>query len=147
MEADRKSLYDSDFNAWTRRTAELLRAGRLGEIDLDQAAAEIEDMGKRDARELQSRMRVLLRHLLKWAIQPERRSASWRTTIDEQREVIVDLLAQSPSLRQLVAPRLGELYRSAVRRAARETALDASRFPTQCPYTLDQILDENFLPN
>ena len=63
-------LYDRDFAEWTRHNAELLRAGRASEADLEHIAEEIEDMGNRDRRELRSRLRVLLAHLLKWKFQP-----------------------------------------------------------------------------
>src|SRR5262249_3731016 len=52
--------YEQDFYAWTQRTAELLRAGRFDEADIEHVAEEIEDMGRRDVRELSSRMQVLL---------------------------------------------------------------------------------------
>ena len=58
------SLYDQDFAVWTSETARLLRAGRFDEIDIEHVAEEIEDMGKRDKRELHSRLTVLLLHLL-----------------------------------------------------------------------------------
>src|SRR5262245_15447550 len=47
--------YEQDFYAWTQRTAELLRAGRFEEADIEHVAEEIEDMGRRDVRELNSR--------------------------------------------------------------------------------------------
>ena len=72
--ADPSGLYDEDFFEWTRRNAELLRAGRLEQADIAHIAEEIEDMGKRDLRGLNSRVQVLLIHLLKWQLQPEKRS-------------------------------------------------------------------------
>jgi hypothetical protein len=91
--------YDQDFHAWTQRTAALLRAGRFEEADIEHVAEEIEDMGRRDARELNSRMRVLVTHLLKWQFQPGQRSPAWLGTISAERQDIHSLLEQSPSLR------------------------------------------------
>ena len=79
------SLYDEDFAVWTAETARLLRAGRFDEVDIEHVAEEIEDMGKRDKRELHSRLTVLILHLLKWKWQPEKKSASWGSTIVTQR--------------------------------------------------------------
>ena len=90
-----KDLYDRDFVEWTVRNAELLRAGRLEEADIEHIAEEIEDMGKRQRHELRSRLRILLIHLLKWQAQPERRGPSWIATIGAQR-------AEIPKLRRLV---------------------------------------------
>jgi hypothetical protein len=59
-------LYDSDFFAWSLEQAELLRAGRLAEADVEHIAAEIESMGRTEKRELISRLSILLLHLLKW---------------------------------------------------------------------------------
>ncbi|MBI3698676.1 MAG: DUF29 family protein, partial [Acidobacteria bacterium] len=65
-----KDLYDLDFFEWTARNAELLREGRFTEADMEHIAEELEDMGKRDRRELESRLELLLEHLLKWQMQP-----------------------------------------------------------------------------
>jgi hypothetical protein len=80
--------YDQDFYAWLMRNANLIRQGRFAEVDALQVAEELESMGKRDKRELMSRLKILLMHLLKWSFQPDKRSRSWESTIDEQREQI-----------------------------------------------------------
>jgi hypothetical protein len=76
-----KDLYEQDFFEWTVQNAQLLRAGRLEEADLEHIAEEIEDMGRSERRELESRLSVLLSHLLKWRFQPSRRGRSWQATI------------------------------------------------------------------
>jgi hypothetical protein len=81
MAAATKTLYDTDFADWCALTAELVRAGRLDEVDLEHVAEEIEDMGKRDRRAATNRTRVLLLHLLQWGAPPEKRSPSWKATI------------------------------------------------------------------
>ncbi len=138
--------YEQDFHAWTRRNAELLRAGRFEEADIEHVAEEIEDMGRRDVRELNSRVRVLLAHLLKWQLRPEQRSPSWLGTISAQRQEIESVLEQSPSLRPVLESSLGDNYTRAVKRAAAETGVGHERFSGACPYRVEQILDEDFLP-
>jgi len=139
--------YDEDFFAWTQQTAELLEQRRFDEIDLEHAAEEIADMGKRDRREIRSRLTVLVAHLLKWQAQPELRdSASWRSTIVEQRREIELLLADSPSLRRVAREELSKIYADAARYASREAGLAVQQFPARCPYTFEQILDGDFLP-
>jgi hypothetical protein len=140
------ALYETDFHLWTQRTAALLRAGRFAALDVEHAAEEVEDMGKREVRELNSRLRILLLHLLKWQCQPRKRTRSWSATIAEQRDAMADSLAQSPSLRQHLSDNLSESYRRALRRAVIETGLAIRQFPTRCPYSVDQLLDEEFLP-
>ena len=140
------ALYDSDFYSWTQRTAALLRARRFDEIDVEHAAEEIEDMGKRDLKELNSRVQVLLSHILKWQHQPDGRSPSWQTTIVTQRLEIEALLRQSPSLRPKLTSELVQNYVNAVKRAVPQTGLRKEDFPVGCPFTIEQILDEEFLP-
>jgi hypothetical protein len=138
--------YEEDFFAWTKRTASLLRARRFSDLDVEHLAEEIEDMGKRDRRELDSRVRVLLAHLLKWQLQPARQSRSWKATIVAQRAEIDDLLRDSPSLRSRVGSELERNYGVAVARAAAETGAARDRFPTRCPWSARQLLDPRFHP-
>ena len=91
--------YDEDFQAWAKRNAELMREGKLSEIDTQRIAEELEDRGKSQRRELISRLAVLLTHVLRWQFQPDRRSDSWVSTIVTQRTEILLLLDHSPSLK------------------------------------------------
>ena len=93
-------LYDRDFAEWAVRNAELLRSGRVAE---DHIAEEIEDMAKRERRAIESRLARLILQLLKWQVQPMKRSASWQSTIAEQRFRIGKLLEENPSLRPELA--------------------------------------------
>ncbi len=139
--------YDADFFQWTQSTAEMIRRGRLAEVDLEHVAEEIEDMGKRDRREVRSRFSVLIMHLLKWQLQPELRGGStWRSTIVEQRKQLRLIVQDSPSLGRVSREELPALFRSAVEDAVEETGLSADRFPASCPYTAEQILDSDFFP-
>jgi len=139
-------LYDRDFYEWTVRNAELLRSGRATEADLEHIAEESEDMGKRERRELVSRLSTLVAHLLKWQAQPERRGNSWSAIIRLQRKEIVDLLSQMQSLRPYLTQSLPKAYEYGVVTAIAETGLPAESFPSTCPFTMDCLLDEQFLP-
>lgn len=143
------SRYDEDFYAWTQRQAMLLRGAQgLGELDTLNLAEEIEDLGKSQRRELRSRLRVLVMHLLKWRYQPGGRidSHSWEDTIREQRKEIEDALEDSPSLKQAVEPYILQDYGYAKDRAARQTRLRPETFPATCPWTAAQVLDTDFWP-
>jgi hypothetical protein len=144
---DAVATYDSDFFEWTQQTAELIRQGRLTEADLEHVAEEIADMGKRDRREVRSRLRVLLVHLLKWQLQPLQKTSSWKATILEQRAQLALVLDDSPSLRRIPANELEVVYRSAVDRAIAETQLAPDVFPADCPFTIAEIVDRDFFPN
>jgi hypothetical protein len=139
-------LYDRDFFEWTQCNAALLRGGRFDQADIEHIAEEIEDMGKRERRSLEGRLEVLLHHLLKWQAQPNRRSQSWNNTIKLQRNRLARLLREMPSLEGALATRLSEVYQDAILKASGETGLPESSFPESCPFTIDQILDRDFLP-
>lgn len=138
--------YEDDFFAWTQHTAALLREGRFPQVDVEHVAEEIEDMGKRDRRVVESRLEVLLSHLLKWRYQPRRRSRSWRASIRTQRSKLGLVLRDSPSLKAQLPALVRTAYARAVATAADETGLNLKRFPRDCPYTAEQILDAEFLP-
>jgi len=74
-----EDTYETDFYAWANTQAELLRAGKLGEADIEHIAEEIESMGKGELRELENRLAVLFTHLLKWRFQPTHRRRSWES--------------------------------------------------------------------
>lgn len=137
--------YDDDFFAWTQEQARLLRAGEFSQLDIANAAEELEDMGRNVRNELRHRLVVLVMHLLKWQFQPGFQSRSWSSTIREQRQEINDLLDESPSLRSTTND-VSRVYVRARTKAARETGFPESTFPDICPYTPDQILSEDFLP-
>lgn len=139
--------YEQDFYAWALQNSQALRVGKIAEADLEHIAEELESMGASERRELFSRLKVLVLHLLKHQCQPERRGKSWLLTIDHQRDILEQLLGQSPSLKTVVTPEtLQETYRKAVKTAVLETGLDEDIFPPSCPYTLAQLLDETYLP-
>ncbi|MFO1358562.1 DUF29 domain-containing protein [Plasticicumulans sp.] len=139
--------YDEDVLAWAREQAQLLRSGRYAELDIEHLAGEIEDVGKSEQRELESRMAVLLAHLLKWQYQPERRGNSWRRTIIGQRENIAKRLIRTPSLKpDLNDPEwLRAVWNDALELAWKETGQELP-FPESCPWTVSEILDGQWLP-
>jgi len=139
--------YEEDFYAWTVEQSRLLRSGELSAIDAVNIAEEIESMGRSDRRELKSRLIVLLMHLFKWHHQPAARSRGWSATIDEQRLQIEGVLAESPSLRLMLAAMWPEAYAIARARAIAETGLADAVFPEACPFSPDEVLSSAFLPD
>jgi len=141
-----QDLYDRDFDQWATRNAELLRSGRLAEIDTEHLAEEIEDMAKRDRRELFHRLQVLVARLLKFRCQPAKRSVSWTKTIRAQRDQIELTLDAAPSLKRYAREVLPLVYPKAVLNAVDDTRLPKSAFPETCPFSLHQILAEDYFP-
>ncbi len=133
-------LYLDDETAWLDAMSELVRAGRVDEIDLPNLAEFLHDMSRSERREVESRIIVLLIHLLKWDYQPKKRSRSWRDTVAEQRQTL-SREAGRGVLRNHGEAQVAELYPLAVERAAIQTGLPAATFPKECPYTFDQLLE------
>jgi hypothetical protein len=140
------TLYDRDFFAWANEQAGLLRAGRLSEIDLENVAEEIESMGRSEKRELVSRLTVLLLHLLKWEHQAAGRGNSWRLSIANARDRLIEHLDDNPSLKSRLDAAVTSAYRYARREASVETNLPEATFPGTCPWSYDQIIDAAFWP-
>lgn len=140
-------LYETDFYTWTQQQVSLLKTQQWDQLDTVNLIEEIETLGRRERQELRNRLGVLLGHLLKWQFQPEKRSNSWLGTIREQRVQIKLLLQDSPSLKPYLDEVFLTIYELGVALAIRETELGEQVFPEICPYTLDQTLDPEFLPN
>jgi hypothetical protein len=141
------TLYEDDIIAWAEQQAALLRRGQWSQLDIDNIAEEIEDVGDRQKQELRSRMIVLLTHLLKWKFQPTRRGSSWAYTIRTQRAAIEDALDDYPSLQTLLAdPQwLRKTYSRAVRDAVAQTHLKV--MPAETPWSIELCLAHDFWPD
>jgi transposase len=148
-------LYQTDYSAWALRQAELLRAGHYAELDIDHLLQELGDMSKSDRRELESRLLILIAHLLKWQFQYQTLSErwrefdgrSWRATIVEQRKQLAVLLRQSPGLKSILSETISGTYPDAVDLASKETGLPSETFPAQCPYRGKQLLEDDWYPD
>jgi len=145
-------LYDRDFCEWVRHNVDLLRRGCVHQADLAHIAEELEALANSDERAVNSRLIVLIMHLLKWKLQPEGRyfesgKSSWLSTIIEQRRRLAELLEYSPSLKPFAVRSLRRNYPIAVRRASAEAGIPIRQFPAECPFTFEQVLDYDYLPD
>ena len=134
-----------DLYSWAVRQAALLRAGRLSEIDPVAIAEEIDDVGEEQYDKLESALRVLMLHLLKWDHQPDRRSRSWTASVREQRRRVLRQLRKNPGLRSRLDEALGEAYEDARDEAYAETGLPLSVFPARRPFEYDEIMERSIV--
>jgi hypothetical protein len=141
-----KVLYETDFYAWTREQARLLRERRWDDLDLENLVDEVESVGGSEKREIRNRLTKLIAHLLKWQYQPGSRGSSWRTTIRDQRRELAEIIHDSPSLRAYVHKQARERYLSGRLEAADETGIAFGLFPDECPFTPEQVLSLEFWP-
>ncbi|CAN1210637.1 DUF29 domain-containing protein [Tumidithrix helvetica PCC 7403] len=138
------NLYERDFYAWTQSQSELLRLGKWQALDIENLAEEIESLGKQQKQELRNRLGILIGHFLKWEYQPELRGKSWKATIREQRDEVLDILQENPSLKPYLDEAIQKGFRQGVNLVLRETPLDIDDLPKECPYAIAQILDPQF---
>lgn len=142
-----RGTFEADYAGWLFDQVEKLRLGQTEDIDWNNLVGEIEDLGKSEQRALRSYLERLLLHLLKWRYQPEKRSSSWQNSIDDSREEISERLMESPYLRSYARDVYTQVYGKARRHAASETGLARQNFPGTPPFTLEEALDPEFLPD
>ncbi|MHB1706434.1 MAG: DUF29 domain-containing protein [Acidithiobacillus sp.] len=147
LEHRKTDLYEQDFLAWIESQAGALRSRQVDSLDWDNLVEEIESMGRSQRNELKSRLRTLLMHLIKWHWQPEKRSPSCQLTIKEQRLSLRDLFEMSPSLRPSLPLLVPKAWQDASSSAALETGLKESLFPETCPWPLEDVLLDGWLPD
>jgi hypothetical protein len=139
-------LYETDFYAWARQQARLLRERRWDDLDLANLVEEVEDVARSNKKEIRSRLEVLVMHLLEYKYQPGGRGPKWRGTIREQRRCVRGVIAESPSLKRYPAKTYLDQYEATRIGASDETGIAYELFPEQCPFTLEEIMDDKFLP-
>jgi hypothetical protein len=144
---NRSMNYEQDYYAWIIHNAMLLRQGKLQQLDVGHLIEELEAMGAKERRELESRIVVLIMHLLKWQYQAINRCASWKGTIIEQRRQIQRLIKMSPSLKRFLSEMLQENYAEAVERAVVDTGLAEEIFPAKCSFCWEEIIDNKYYPD
>lgn len=138
--------YEEDFYGWVMANAALLKKGKFNQVDINHIIEEMENLGASEKRELVSRLSQLIMHLLKWHFQPTMRGHSWIYSIRAQRKQTKIHLKDNPSLKSKLDEILLDSYDVAISEAAKETSLDEKNFPSECPYTFDQIIDDTFFP-
>jgi hypothetical protein len=144
------TLYDSDYQLWLENTINQLRQGDFQGVDWQNLLEELEDLGKSERRALESLLTRLLEHLLKltyWQSQRDYNQAGWKKEIRNFRIQIKKILKESPSLKLYLREILQECYLDARNLLIDETELDASIFPLEVLANLEEILDQNWLPD
>lgn len=139
--------YQTDYLAWTNEQAKLLSNGQLSELDLQNLAEEIAEMGQSIRREFFNRMVILVMHLLKWQFQPDFRGRSWENTIRTQRKELARLIRHNPSLKSMQTNEwYQEVWDDAIDDASYETGIPKHDFPNSPIWTVDEALQAGYLP-
>jgi len=139
--------YQTDFNLWLQETVILLRSGKLENLDCQNLAEEIEDMGNSRKDALESNLIRVLQHLLKWKYQPQKRTNSWKASITEHSLRLNKAFKKSPSLKSYFEQVFVECYQDARLITAQETGLEINTFPEVCPFDQADVLNPRYLPD
>ena len=140
------NLYEADFNLWIQETVNLLRKGDFIDLDIENLAEEIEDIGNNRKDALESNLIRVLQHLLKWKYQPQKRTNSWKASVTEHALRLNKSFKKSPSLRPYFDQVFDECYHDARLIASQETGIDILLFPEACPFDKNDILNPQYLP-
>ncbi|VXD23923.1 conserved hypothetical protein [Planktothrix serta PCC 8927] len=149
------SLYENDFQLWINSTIQQLKNGEFDSIDLENLIEELTSLGKSEKNALKSNLMILLAHLLKLQVQsdaPETMKISWYNSVIEHRQRVLTHLEDTPSLKNFIPEAMDKAYPQARNLAIKEGKFAAlgvripgeGEYPLTCPFSIQQILDEDF---
>ena len=140
-----KQLYETDDYLWLLATIELLKQGRFDEVDLENLIEELEDLGSEKKNAVVSLLEQVIRHLLLlqyWQEEYERNGYHWQGEIVNFRNQLKRRL--TGNLRNYLTQEMLEIYADALEYVKVKTKFQVD-FPEECPYTLEQLLDKDYL--
>ena len=153
MRSDKASgseLYEHDYYAWVQGQVDALRQRRIEDVDWENVAEEIEDLGKSQRQSAESHMIRLLEHLLKLQYAGgtirKNNARGWQLSVRDARLVVRKLLDQNPSLRPQLAGMLPYAYQRGRLAALRKARLPDHAIPESCLWAVEQVIDDDFLP-
>jgi len=150
-----KEIYDRDLLVWIECTIEQLKNREFESLDIEHLIEELVDLGKSEKNALRSNLMVLLAHLLKLKVQhdlPDSMKESWYYSVIEHRQRVLNNLTDTPSLHSFLAEAVEKAYQDGRKLAIKQGKLarfgikipDEKEYPLICPFSLEQILDEDF---
>ncbi len=145
LDVSLKRLYEDDYALWLEKNIQLLAGRQLKDLDYENLIEELESLGRSERKTAESLVKQLLIHLLLyeyWTIEQDRNSDHWRVEIATFRDQLSDEL-KSKTIYNHVVEHLEPLYKRAVKLAALKSGV---KLPIACPYTIEQILNEDWLP-
>lgn len=140
-----KHLYESDYLQWLEETVSLLKSRHLEALDYDNLIEELEALGRAEKRAVTSLLEQVMRHLLLyqyWTVEYEYNANHWEAEIISFRNQLKKYL--TTNLYQYLENNLDAIYDDARDYVKAKTKLNS--LPDVCPYSLEQLLDKNWLP-
>jgi hypothetical protein len=144
---DLKQLYDIDDDEWLEQTINLLKNHQFQQLDLDNLIEELEDLGREKKNAVASLLDQIIRHLLLlqyWTTEAEYNAVHWQEEIYNFRTQLRRTI--TTNLRKYLEDELTSIYQDALGFVKIKTT-NLVTFPTECPYSQEQLLDRSWLPN
>lgn len=144
-----KRLYDDDYNLWLLQTIKQLKNKDFNALDLENLIEEVSELSKREKKKIKNLLRRLFEHLLKlkyWHSEIPRNQSHWQGEIRNFRQQIQDELEDSPSLKNYINDVLEPCYQDSRKIVSDKSKLPLDTFPDSPIATIEQVLDENWLP-
>ncbi|MBD1215358.1 MAG: DUF29 domain-containing protein [Dolichospermum sp.] len=141
-------IYEQDYPEWLDITLNQLQNRDLENVDWEHLIEEITALGNEQRRKVESYLRQLIKHLLLyqyWETEKSYCGKGWIEKIDNFRSEL-DLLLESKVLYNHCAKILDKIYIKARNNAIRKSELSPEIFPENCPYSLTEILNPEWLP-
>lgn len=142
-----QKLYEIDDYLWLEETIKLLKAKDLENLDLDHLIEELEDLGRNNLNKVRSLLRQIIIHILflqYWEQEYERNYRHWEGEIIAFRDDLNNSL--TTTLKNKLSEELDHIYNVSVKFVSKKTGLSVDIFPDNCPYSLEQLLDDNWYP-
>lgn len=150
-----ETLYNQDFQFWIEQTIHQLQKREFESLDVEHLIEELIDLGRAEKNALKSNLKILLAHLLKLKVQadvPNTMKGGWYDSVVEHRQRVLDNLADTPSLKSFLVEVIEKAYPDARKVAIKESKFaifgiripEESEYPTTCPFSIEQILDEDY---
>ncbi|NCS38212.1 MAG: DUF29 domain-containing protein [Microcystis aeruginosa BS13-10] len=142
-----KQLYDVDDDQWLEQTINLLKNHQFQQLDLDNLIEELEDLGREKKNAVASLLEQIIRHLLLlqyWTTEAEYNTVHWQEEIYNFRIQLRRTI--TTNLRKYLEDELTSIYQDALGFVKIKTT-NLVTFPTECPYSQEQLLDRSWLPN
>jgi hypothetical protein len=149
VKVKRLTLYDMDYQLWLEQTIAQLKVQDFSQVDLENLIEEIESLGRSEKHAISSYLMRLCEHLLKikyWESERELCLRGWKREVINFRLQIQEALEASPSLRSFLQDIFAKQYKNGRKLFLNASELDAKLIPETPDFTLEQALDEDWLP-
>ena len=141
-----RDLYELDYLAWYEKTLEQLKNNDSNELDLESLSEVLENLVRDTKRSGESYLRQIIIHLLLieyWESEKINRCHWAAEIVNFRSELETDMTTNLKKHLDLVKE---NMYQKALKYVIKKTELNKTLFPIQCPYSLEQLLDDDWFP-